>query len=84
MKADLESTAVLYVVFNMLAFLSLASVVPFLIKINSGSFTGKPPAKQGTFGKCKITTLTVTELCGQSPGEACNRTQVTATCLVLP
>lgn len=55
----------------------------FDIKINSDGFIGKPSAKQGTSGECEITTLTVTEVCGQSPQEACVRTQVAATCLIL-
>lgn len=55
----------------------------FDIKINSDGFIGKPSAKQGTSGEREITMLTVTEVCGQSPQEACVRTQVAATCLIL-
>ena len=61
MKADPVNARVPYTVLKVLA-LSLASTVPFSIKKkkkNSGSFMGKPSAKQGTFREHGITMLTV-------------------------
>lgn len=82
MKADHVSARVPYAVLDV-SILSLGFHGSFYIKINSDGLVRKPSAKQGTSGEHEITMLTVTEVCGQSPWEACVRTQVAVTCLVL-